>query len=343
MYIVGMIMPNFKDSKLLIFAPIAGISDSPTRKIAREMGADMTISELISAEGIIRNCGKTLQLAQFENPERPFGIQIFGANPDSMARAAAIMEQLNPDFIDINFGCPVRKVVEKNGGSSVLRDLKLMSSIVESVVKAVSLPVTVKMRSGWDHDSLVFLDAGKIIEDCGAAAVTLHPRTRSQGFAGDADWSQIKMLKETLTIPVIGNGDIFKPEDARAMLEQTGCDAVMIGRGAIGNPWIFARTRRLLESGEAKSEPTVRERIDLALRHFDATLEYYGVPRGIYIMRSRFAWYVKGLPDATKLRARLNLLISPEAIRQLMFQFANGTISDWNDSDKSATAESSYI
>lgn len=321
---------NFKNSMAVISAPIAGLSDSPSRKLARLFGADMTVSELVSAEGIIRDGKKTMELVHFDDSERPIGIQIFGANPQSMAEAAKIMEELRPDFIDINFGCPARKVVGKNGGSSVLRNLKLLREIVENVVKSVSLPVTVKMRSGWDDKSLVFLEAGRIVEDCGAQAVTLHPRTRVQGFDGKADWSMIRNLKDTLKIAVIGNGDIFTPKDASDMFAQTGCDAVMVGRAALGNPWIFQRIKEFRETGVVPPEPSLPQRIKTAATHFDMTLEHYGYPRGIYIMRSRLACYLKGLPGATKIRAALIRMESPEEIKNLLNSLLLGNDSEWN-------------
>ncbi len=310
-----MIPENFKMSKAIIYAPLAGISDSLARKIARNHGADMTISELISSEGIIRGGEKTLEIARFNQSERPLGLQIFGSKPESMAESATILASLSPDFIDINFGCPARKVVGKNGGSSVLKDLSLLKRIVAMVVKAVDIPVTVKMRSGWDSGSLTYLEAGKIIEDCGAAAVTLHPRTKVQSFTGRADWSQIAELKQSLKIPVIGNGDISSPEDAGRMFSETGCDAIMVGRAAIGNPWIFNRIKEYLNTGEVPPEPTPRQRMTLALEHFDSMIDKFGVPRGVFKMRAVFCWYFRGLPGISEIRFRINRMISPEEIK----------------------------
>ena len=318
MYIVGMIQDNFKRSKMILYAPLAGISDSPSRKIAIRFGADMTVSGLISSEGIIRSSKRTMELAKFDDSERPIGLQIFGYNPDSMAETARILSSYNPDFIDINFGCPVPKVVGKNGGSSVLRDLDLFEKIVMKVVKAVSIPVAVKMRSGWDSSSLVYIEAGKIAESCGAAAVTLHPRTKAQGFSGKADWSHIAELKRELKIPVIGNGDIREVVDAERMFNQTGCDGIMLGRASIGNPWIFQRIKNYLSTGVIPPEPTVTERINLALEHFEMTLNEFGTPRGIYKMRSRFAWYLKGLPGASFIKTKINKSLSKDEIRDTL-------------------------
>jgi nifR3 family TIM-barrel protein len=323
MYIVGMIRNNFKLSKAIVYAPLAGISDSPSRKLAARFGADITVSELISSEGVIRKSARTLELAKFHNSERIIGLQLFGANPDSMAEAAKILSALNPDFIDLNFGCPARKVVGKNGGSSVLRNINLFKEIIKKVVDNVDLPVTIKMRSGWDSRNLTYMEAGRIAEDCGAAAVTLHPRTRTQGFEGKADWAQIAELKNELKIPVIGNGDIKTVVDAKTMFDTTGCDGIMLGRVSIGNPWIFQRIKSYLETGIIPHEPTFVERLNLALEHFDMTLEEYGMPRAMYKMRSRFAWYLKGMPGASTLRAKINRSRSVEEIKDLVFTFAD--------------------
>jgi len=321
---------NFKGSMAIINAPIAGISDSPSRKIARKMGADFTVSELVSAEGTIRNGKCSLDLMRFDDSERPIGIQLFGSNPVSMADAARKAEELDPDFIDLNFGCPARKVVGKNGGSSVLRDLKLLEDIIEGVVKAVAKPVSIKIRSGWDSDSLVYLEAGKIAEGCGAKAITLHARTRAQGFSGEADWSHIARLKQSVGIAVIGNGDIFKPQDAIDMFERTGCDAVMVGRAAIGNPWIFKRIKHLVATGEHVPEPSIEERLNMALEHFDSTLDYYGYPHGMYKMRTRIAWYVKGLPDASRFREMINKEESSEKVKELIREYRDKLVSSCN-------------
>jgi tRNA-dihydrouridine synthase B len=283
----------------------------------------MTVSELVASEGLVRNCRHTRELVKFDKSERPIGIQIFGSVPVRMAGAAAIAASANPDFIDINFGCPARKVVDRNGGSSVLKDLKLLEAIVSAVVGAVEVPVTVKIRAGWNSDSLVYLQAGKIIEDCGAVAVTLHARTREQGFSGDADWDMIARLKDHVGIAVIGNGDIFSPEDVIRMFEQTGCDAVMIGRGSMGNPWIFHRTKHYLATGEILPEPTSRQKIEMALRHLDMMIAHYGMPRGVFKMRAHFCHYLKGFPESAAIRAAVNRLLSVDEIRALLKDYAS--------------------
>ncbi|UCE65163.1 MAG: tRNA dihydrouridine synthase DusB [Candidatus Zixiibacteriota bacterium] len=322
-------------SKAIIYAPLAGISDSPSRKLAVRFGADMTVSELISSEGVIRNGKRTMELAKFDDSERMIGLQLFGANPTSMAQAAKILSSFGPDFIDINFGCPARKVVGKNGGSSVLRNLDLFKEIIIKVVDAVDLPVTVKMRSGWDSRNLTYIEAGKIAEGCGAAAVTLHPRTKAQGFEGEADWLQIAELKNELKIPVIGNGDIKNVTDARLMFDQTGCDGIMLGRVSVGNPWIFGRIKQYLKTGEIPPEPPITERLNVALEHFEMTLEEFGIPHGVYKMRSRFAWYLKGMPGASIIRARINRSRSAEEIKETITSYA-GELRDKTASKKTA-------
>ncbi len=321
MYIVGMMQPNFKDSRAIIYAPMAGISDSPARRIARKFGADFTFSELISAEGFIRGGRQSINLAKFDYTERPIGLQIFGSNPESMSLAARILAQQNPTFIDINFGCPARKVVDKNGGSSVLKNLELLKEIVDKVISAVKIPVTVKMRAGWDDDSIVHLKAGEIIESCGASAIALHPRTRAQGFSGKADWSLIRELKNAVKIPVIGNGDIAGPEDALRMFNETGCDAVMIGRASIGNPWIFNQIKFYLKNGELLPAPSPRERIEMAFEHLEMLIDEIGIMPAIYKMRTHFCWYMKGLPQISSVRAKLVRLNEANEIRSLLLEY----------------------
>jgi tRNA-dihydrouridine synthase B len=315
--------PNFMRINAIIYAPLAGISDSPARKLSRRFGADIVMSGLISAEGVIRNCAKTWELARFDNSERPIGLQIFGANPKSMAAAANALSSLKPDFIDINFGCPAPKIVGKNGGSSILKDLKLLEKIVSSVVKAVDLPVTAKMRSGWDSQELTFIEAGKIIEGSGAVLLIFHPRTKVQAFSGKSDWKQIALLKEKINIPVIGNGDIFSPEDARKMLDETSCDGIMIGRATLGNPTIFKRVRHYIDTGELLPPNTGVENIDLALEHFDMMIEHFGLPRAVFKMRSQFCWYLSGLVGSAEIKHAINHLHSPAEIRDLLLGYQN--------------------
>lgn len=240
----------------------------------------------------------------FKPDEQPLGVQLFGANPEVMGQAAAIVrEEYRPDLIDLNFGCPVKKVVNKNGGAAVLKDLTLTEAIIRATVEnAGNIPVTVKIRSGWDEANPVYIQAGEIAQKAGAAAVTLHARSRSRGFSGEADWRAIKDLKQGLAIPVIGNGDIRSPQDARRMLDETGCDAVMIGRASMGNPFIFKQILHYLTTGELLSEPSIPDRVAVARRHSRLMVEEYGEERGVKMMRRYLGWYVRGFPGAAELR-----------------------------------------
>ncbi len=278
----------------------------------------MTFTEMVSSEGIIRRQEKTISMMRFQADEQPIGIQLFGASPDSMRDAARIAAQeLKPDAIDINFGCPVKKVVNKNGGAAVLKDLGLTEEIIRAVVEGSGqIPVMVKFRSGWDDTTPVYTEVGRIAERAGAAAVTLHARSRAKGFSGKADWSAIKRLKEAVAIPVIGNGDVVTPEDAAQMLADTGCDGIMVGRAALGNPFIFGQITRYLETGQVSEGPTMIESIDMARLHGRLMAEQFGEQRGAVMMRKYLGWYVKGFPGASELRPQL---------------FAVHTISDIDD------------
>jgi len=295
---------NLKVTGQVLAAPLAGISNRAFRRLARTRGAAAVFTEMISCEGVIRLQRRTLELMQFTEPERPIGIQLFGSRPESMRDAAEIaVERYRPDFVDINFGCPVKKVVRRNEGAAALKDLANVESCVQAVVDgAAGTPVTLKMRTGWDEASPVYAEVGRIAEQNGIAAVTLHARSRARGFSGRADWSAIAALKRALSIPVIGNGDIRTPEDAARMIEETGCDAVMIGRASMGDPTIFGRVHRFLETGERVPPPSPRQLADLAREHARLVVEEYGEERGCRMMRKYLGWYVKGFPGAAKLR-----------------------------------------
>ncbi len=291
----------------VLAAPMAGISNRPFRLLALEAGAALTFTEMVSSEGIIRRQAKTLAYLDFQEDERPIGIQIFGAKPEVMKKAAEIIVERNqPDVIDINFGCPVKKVVNHNGGAAVLKDLVLTDEIIRATVEgAGQTPVTIKIRTGWDEQKPVYEEVGHIAEKAGVAAITLHARSRSKGFSGQADWSAIAKLKQAVSLPVIGNGDIFSPQDARRMIEQTACDGVMIGRAAMGNPYIFTQVHRFLEEGILLENPTTLDKIRLAYRHACLMKEEYGEERGIKKMRRYLGWYIKGMRQAALLRPRL--------------------------------------
>ncbi len=303
----------------LILAPMAGISEAPFRQLCRRYGADVLMTEFLSAEAIRRGIRKTLEGAEFEEVERPIGVQIYGADADAMARAAAIVtEEYEPEFIDINFGCPVKKVVQRNGGSGCLRDLDLVDRIIRAVTGATHLPVTVKTRSGWSEESRDPVGIARRMEDAGARAFTLHARTRTQMFGGAADWDEIARVVEALSIPVIANGDVSRGEDIRRLREHTGCAAVMVGRGSFGNPWIFRDGRALLEGLALPEAPGAEERFGVALEHAQLALRLQGDSRRTVIeFRKHLGWYTRGLPGAALMRERLfrvETMVEAEAI-----------------------------
>ena len=291
----------------LILAPMAGVSEPPFRQICRRNGADILMTEFLSAEAIRRGIRKTLEGCEFEPVERPIGVQIYGAEPDAMARAAAIVtEAYEPEFIDINFGCPVKKVVQRNGGSGCLRDLDLVERIIRAVVAATSLPVTVKTRSGWSEADRDPVRIALRMQDAGARAFTLHPRTRTQMFTGRADWDEIARVVEALEIPVIGNGDVSNAADIFRLQRHTGCAAIMVGRGSFGNPWIFRDGRALLDGGSLPAPPEPAERFAVAAEHAQLALRLQGDSRKTVIeFRKHLGWYTKGLPGASQLREQL--------------------------------------
>jgi len=298
----------------LFLAPMAGITDHPFRILCREMGAGVVFTEFVSANGIIRENMKTLELMKFTENERPIGIQLFGETPDIVGNSAKMVyDMLKPDIIDINYGCPVPKVTKKGAGSAALKDLCLMDDITSAVVEAAGdTPVTVKMRAGWDKNSIVATEVGPRLAKLGIKAVTLHPRTSKMGYKGRADWSLIRELKQSLigaannsSIPVIGNGDIRKPEDVLRMFEETGCDGVMVGRAALGNPWFFQQTKALLEGKTTVNTQTISERIKMCGRHFDLLTQDRGERVGTNLMRKHFGWYIKGFQGAATIRRKL--------------------------------------
>jgi nifR3 family TIM-barrel protein len=291
----------------LLLAPMAGVSEAPFRRICRRFGADVVISEFLSSEAIRRRIGRILEGCEFDECERPIGIQIYGADPAAMAEAARLVtEHYAPDFIDINFGCPVKKVVQRNGGSGCLRDLDLVERIIRQVTGATHLPVTVKTRSGWNDESRDPVGIALRMQDAGVRAFTLHARTRTQMFSGRADWDEIARVVEALDVPVIGNGDVQTAEDVVRMRDHTGCAAIMVGRGAFGNPWLFRDAHALLAGCPSPVPPNATERFAVALEHARLALELQGDTRQTVIeFRKHLGWYSKGLHGASDLRQRL--------------------------------------
>lgn len=301
---------NIEIENQIALAPMAGISNPAYMKICEEMGVGYAVTELISAEAIVRNNKKTLEMLNgIGDLNIPVGVQIFGGNPTTIAKAAQILCDLHQiRLIDINMGCPVPKVaVKSQAGAALLKSPEKIKEIVSSVVEAVPIPVTVKIRSGWDHEHINAVEVAKICEEAGAKAICVHPRTRSQGYSGKADWSIIKHVKENISIPVIGNGDITSVEDAKRMLEETGCDAIMIGRGVLGRPWLIREINHYLETGEKLEEPSPIEKIDFCLKHLDNLYQLKDEHLAVLEIRSHIAWYLKGLPKSNEIKNKIFL------------------------------------
>ena len=291
----------------LLLAPMEDVSDPPFRALCKEQGADVVYTEFISSEGLIRNAAKSTKKLDIYTKERPVGIQIFGSNLDSMLGAVDIVEKTNPDIIDINYGCPVKKVVCKGAGAGILKDIPLMVSLTEEIVKRTSLPVTVKTRLGWDEKTIKIVEVAERLQDVGIKAISIHGRTRAQMYKGDADWTQIAAIKNNprMHIPVFGNGDVNSPEKAKEMRDDYGLDGAMIGRASIGNPWFFDQVKHYLSTGNKKEEPGISDKARMAKRHLEMAVKWKGEILGVLETRRHYGNYFKGVANFKETKSRI--------------------------------------
>lgn len=309
----------------LLLAPMEDVSDPPFRALCKEQGADVMYTEFISSEGLIRDAAKSMMKLDIYEKERPIGIQIFGANLDSMLQAVDIVEKTNPDIIDINYGCPVKKVVCKGAGAGILKDIPKMVSLTKAIVERTKLPVTVKTRLGWDHDSIQIVDVAEQLQDVGAQAISIHGRTRAQMYKGDADWHPIAAVKnnQRMHIPVFGNGDVNTPERAAMMRNEFGLDGAMIGRASIGNPWFFAQVKHYFKTKEHLPPPTIKERVEMARRHLQMAIDWKGDKLGVFETRRHYTNYFKGIPHFKEYRLQMVTLDNASEVFEVFDQVAS--------------------
>jgi tRNA-dihydrouridine synthase B len=312
-----------------VLAPLAGITNLPMRLLAKRAGCGLVCSEMISSNGLVYGSPKTVQLLDSTPEEKPLSVQIFGADPRIMADAASIVQDSGADIVDINFGCSVKKILKSNAGAALMKDPSLSCRILKAVRHAVSIPLTIKIRAGWEPTGDQAMQIARLAEECGVDAVAVHPRTATQGFRGHADWSIIGALKKVLRIPVIGNGDVTRPEEALRMLAETGCDGVMVGRAAIGNPMIFGEILAGVR-GRQPVEPDTRQRIDMMLAYLRDSVRYLGERTACRMMRSRLCWFVKGMRNAGRFRSAIRFIATENEARQLIRQYADEILSTGN-------------
>ncbi|MCI6736766.1 MAG: tRNA dihydrouridine synthase DusB [Intestinibacter sp.] len=298
----------------VFLSPMAGVTDLPFRLICKQKGCGMLYTEMINAKALCYNDENTKKMTKIEDEEHPIAIQIFGSEPEYMGRATEILNSHPNEILDINMGCPAPKVVKNGDGSALMRNPKLAEEVMKAVVKNSTKPVTLKIRKGWDDQSINAVEIAKIAEQSGISAVAIHGRTREQYYSGKADWDIIKEIKDAISIPVIGNGDVFEIEDAINMLEKTNCDAIMIGRGAQGNPWIFNRINHYMETGEILPKPTAEEKINTAIEHMKLAVEEHGEYVAVREMRKHIGWYIKGLKNSARYRDEINKLTDSEGV-----------------------------
>ena len=305
----------------VILAPMTGVTDLPFRKAVKRYGAGLTVSEMIASQAMIRETRQSLQKATWDPSEEPVSLQLAGCAPREMAEAAKLNEQRGAAIIDINMGCPVKKVVNGDAGSALMRDIPLAAAIIDATVKAVGVPVTLKMRMGWCHDSLNAPELARVAEDLGVKMITVHGRTRNQMYKGSADWRFVRRVKEVTSLPVIVNGDICSREDARVALEQSGADGVMIGRGAYGKPWLLGQVMADLSGGGTRPDPSIDEQLALILEQYEAMQSLYGIVTGVNLARKHIGWYTKGLSGSAEFRNKVNQVDDPATVIRMLRDF----------------------